>query len=245
MRDSILILVGTHPFASCAFPIVLACILILFVKKKFLFWGSFAMLISVIIAAVLHFRWDSFSIHLSDAKNIPSIREHDVLFIGDSITCEGTRPRGFITKLVSFSNISFSVFCKKGATTEKLINLISNKQFDNHPTLIVVQSGINDLLVGCSVSETEYFQNSLYTKINSKFPKSRIWFLPIHPFSFNGHVFTEELSVKKSFPSWWDKNASFEDHFLTDDGIHLNALGHTALAKALLNKLPTIDPRLI
>jgi hypothetical protein len=245
MRDSILVLIATHPFASCALPTALACILILFKKKTFLLLGSFAMFTSVIIGTILHFRWDSFSIHLSETKNIPSVSDHNVLFIGDSITCEGTRPRGFITKLVSFSNIGFSVFCQKGATTDRLIKLISDKQFDNHPTLIVVQSGINDLLLDCSVSETEYLQNSLCTKINSKFPKSRIWFLPIHPFSFNGRVFTAELSVKKSFPLWWDKNASFEDHFLTEDGIHLNALGHTVLAKALLDKLSTIDPRVI
>ena len=86
------------------------------VRKFFYFSGIIS---AFIIATFLHLRWDSFSIHITP-NEVESLQDTKILFLGDSITCEGARPRGFITKLESVSSIDAQVVCQKGATAEEV-----------------------------------------------------------------------------------------------------------------------------
>ena len=104
-----------------------------------------------------------------------------MLFLGDSITCEGARPRGFITKLESVLSIDAQVVCQKGATTEEIIQLFNSESIDPIPDMIVVQAGINDLLGGSTATQTIDAQEKLLSAISKRFPDSRVFFLPIHP----------------------------------------------------------------
>jgi hypothetical protein len=238
MWDPFLVFIACHPFLSCTLPLIIASYLTF--SKKFPLSRSIGIIGiagTLIIFYVLNFRWDSFSIHLLRLDNNRTFTRKEIMFVGDSITCEGTRPRGYITKLVSLFNLNVSVICKKGATSEEILKRLRKDQKED-PKLIIAQSGINDLLSGSTISETQNSQNALYKKIKSIFPHAKIWFLPIHPILIEGKEFAG-LAVPPGTEcvSWQPDYHQFSDRFLTDDGIHLNAKGHSKLASLLAYNL--------
>ena len=198
-------------------------------RKLIYFTG---VLLALITATILHFRWDSFSIHLLSSE-VESFKESNVLFLGDSITCEGSRPRGFITKLESVLAIDAQVVCQKGAKVQGILELFNTHLVDPIPDTVVVQAGINDLVSGFTATQTIDAQQKLLSAISNRFPDSRILFLPIHPIIYQDN----RVEIPEIMNSFWSRETNFAEKFLTKDGIHLNAKGHTLLAKAILNQI--------
>jgi hypothetical protein len=199
------------------------------VRKFFYLSGIIS---AFIIATFLHLRWDSFSIHIIP-NEVGSLRERKVLFLGDSITCEGARPRGFITKLESISSIDPQIVCKKGATAEEIIKIFNSESINPIPDTVVVQAGINDLLGGSSTAQTIDAQEKLLSAISKRFPDSKVFFLPIHPILYQGN----SLEIPMDIKSFWTRESNFAEKFLTADGVHLNAKGHTLLAANIIKLL--------
>lgn len=199
------------------------------VRKFFYLSGIIS---AFIIATFLHLRWDSFSIHIIP-NEVESLRERKVLFLGDSITCEGTRPRGFITKLESVLSIDAQVVCQKGATAEEIIKLFNSESINPIPDTVVVQAGINDLLGGSTATQTIDAQQKLLSAISNRFPDSRVFFLPIHPIFYRDN----SLEIPEVINSFWSQESNFAEKFLTADGVHLNAKGHTLLAENIIKLL--------
>lgn len=198
--------------------------------RKFFYLSG--VLSAFIIATFLHLRWDSFSIHIIP-NQVGSLTESKVLFLGDSITCEGVRPRGFITKLESVLSIDAQVVCQKGATTEEIIKLFNSELINLTPDTVVVQAGINDLLGGSTVAQTIDTQQKLLSAISNRFPDSRVFFLPIHPILHQ----ESRLEIPVDIKSFWTRESNFAEKFLTADGVHLNAKGHTLLAENIIKLL--------
>ena len=116
MWDSTLILIVREgSFISSLIPIISGLAFLVF-KKDIIFrtTGLLALIIGILVGGFLHYRWDSFSIHFSELNSAFKAKI-DILFVGDSITCEGARPRGFITKIRSFLPCNFQIICQKGA----------------------------------------------------------------------------------------------------------------------------------
>ena len=202
-------------------------------RKLIYFTG---VLLALITATILHFRWDSFSIHLLSSE-VESFKESNVLFLGDSITCEGSRPRGFITKLESVLAIDAQVVCQKGAKVQGILELFNTHLVDPIPDTVVVQAGINDLLGGSTATQTVEVQQKLLSAISNRFPNSRVFFLPIHPILYQDN----ELEIPLDIKLFWPQEFNFAEKFLTADGIHLNSKGHTLLAKAILNQITPVN----
>ena len=238
MWDSFLIFTSKHPFWTVFSPIVCSYLIGFSMDKKMArkFFYLAGVLSAFISATFLHLRWDSFSIHIIPNKG-ESLKESKVLFLGDSITCEGTRPRGFITKLESVLAIDNQIVCQKGATTEEILELFNLQSLDRIPDIIVVQAGINDLLGGFTTAQTIDAQEKLLSTISNRFPDSRVFFLPIHPIIHQDI----RLDVPEAINSFWPQESNFAEKFLTADGIHLNAKGHTLLAKAILNQIIPVN----
>ena len=233
MWDTFLISFSKHPFFTSIIPIVTTWLITFWVDKKYLsrILLIFGLFISILVSSFLHLRWDSFRIHLlpKDEK----IKHTNVFFLGDSITCEGIRPRGFITKLHSVLPFKPIVICKKGASTQEIIEELNLSKINLEPDLIVVQAGINDLLNGASITKTKKSQEKLLSILNIRFPTSKVVFVPIHPITKN----RKSISIPFDIKSFWTKETNFQKRFLTSDGIHLNARGHTLLAVNIIKIL--------
>ena len=237
MWDSLLILASKHPFSGVLSPIacsyLIGLISLNLVVRKFFYLSG--IISAFIIATFLHLRWDSFSIHMVPIvpnKGV-SLKESKVLFLGDSITCEGARPRGFITKIESVLAIDAQIVCQKGATTEEIIQLFNSQSINPIPETIVVQAGINDLLCGSTAAQIIDAQEKLLSTISNRFPDSKVFFLPIHPIIHQDI----RLDVPEVINSFWLREYNFAQKFLTADGVHLNAKGHTLLAANILKLL--------
>ena len=198
--------------------------------RKFFFLAG--LISSFSIATFLHLRWDSFSIHLAP-NEVDCLNKHNVLFLGDSITSEGARPRGFITKLESVLSLDSQVICQKGATAEEILELFNLQSLERIPDTIVVQAGINDLLGGSTADQIIDAQQKLLSAISNRFPDSRVFFLPIHPILYQDNKLEIPLDIK----SFWSRESNFAEKFLTTDGVHLNAKGHTLLAVNIIKLL--------
>ncbi|MDB3958789.1 SGNH/GDSL hydrolase family protein [Opitutales bacterium] len=220
-------------------PISLGCLLLLLKKRHLLrFFGCVSLCLGISLGATLHFRWDSFSIHFSDLPKDPSPDKLSVLFVGDSITCEGARPRGFITKIRSVLPIEHQVVCQKGATSIEIIRLLENASLPLDPAFIIAQSGINDLLNGCTQDQVFRSQAMLLEKLSTKFPQAKVYFLPIHPLKLANRTISEFPSLAPAnFPVWWEDHSSFVQNSIVADGVHLSAHGHSDLAKAIVHKI--------
>ena len=234
MWDSFLIFTSKHPFWAVLLPIACSSMIGLIpvnigVRKFFYLSGIIS---AFIIATFLHLRWDSFSIHMIP-NEVESLKNNKILFLGDSITCEGARPRGFITKLESISSIDPQIVCKKGATAEEMIKLFNSELIERIPDMVVVQAGINDLLGGSTVAQTIDTQQKLLSAISNRFPDSRVFFLPIHPILYQD----SRLEIPVNIKSFWTRESNFAEKFLTADGVHLNAKGHTLLAENIIKLL--------
>lgn len=239
MWDSFLILLGLHPILATLFPISLGCLLLL-LKGRHLprVFGCIMVFLGILLGGTLHFRWDSFSIHFFHTPNDSFPEKLSVLFVGDSITCEGFRPRGFITKIRSVLPIEHQVICHKGATSIEIIGLLEQASIPLDPTFIIAQSGINDLLNGGSEDQVCTSQKMLLEKLATKFPRSKVYFLPIHPLKLgNGTVSEFPYLAPANFPAWWEDQSSFVQDSLAADGVHLSANGHSHLAKAIVHKI--------
>ena len=246
MWDQLLIFLAIHPFLACFFALLVSILLFQLGNKsnKFRWIGVMSLALTLGLASILHLRWDSFSIHFTDV-NPKDVKTKQLLFIGDSITCEGTRPRGFITKLQSLLSIKAHVLCERGAKTHQIMQFVENSAFELPIDLIIVQSGINDFIDGSSDEQTLDAQRKLIASIRSKFPKSIIWFLPIHPFYKDGELISPKPSALSSdFANWWESYKSFPQNALVSDGIHLNARGHTCLTSNLAKKLASFPKTL-
>ena len=237
MWDSFLIFAAKHPFIITLTPLIFALLINSFLKSKIiknllLCGGLFA---SLFFGIFLHIRWDSFSIHFLD-QNLTNIRDKRVLFIGDSITCEGRRPRGFITKFEAVLPIKTAVVCAKGASTEKIVDLLYSSEIKIQPDLVIAQSGINDLLEGVSLVSSQISQEKLISKIKDHYPKAQLLFLPIHPIIKNEKLLQ---NIGTAFPSYsssmWDKDMNFIKKYLVNDGIHLNAKGNSLLTERIID----------
>ena len=239
MWDSFLIYLALHPFASSLLPICMGCLFLMLKQKSFLRVAGFVSLcIGIMVGSILHFRWDSFSIHFSDISDKGISRKVNILFVGDSITCEGSRPRGFITKIRSVLPVGFEVVCQKGATSSEIADLLKNRSFQLLPSFIIAQSGINDLLNGRTEKQTLAAQDDLFNQIRSKFPDTNILFIPTHPFFKGDRLINNEFALQSDNSSLWAENlTSFPKNYLLADGIHLNARGNTILATVIARKL--------
>jgi lysophospholipase L1-like esterase len=220
-------------------PISLGCLLLLLKKSRLLrVFGCVSLCLGISLGATLHFRWDSFSIHFSDLPKDPSPEKLSVLFVGDSITCEGFRPRGFITKIRSVLPIEHQVVCQKGATSVEIVDLVEQTASRFDPAFIFAQSGINDFLNGITQDQVFRSQEMLSEKLATKFPRSKVYFLPIHPLKLaNGSISEFPSPVPANFPAWWKEQSSFAQDSLVADGVHLSADGHSDLAKAIVHKI--------
>lgn len=222
-------------------PLVLSAIFLYFGRKslKYKILGATLLIAGIGIGSVLHFRWDSFAIHFSDIDS-SNIKSQKILFIGDSITSEGTRPRGYITKLESILPIKSKIICSKGATSLEILRLLDFNSTAYIPDLVIAQSGINDLIEGLTEEETLDAQDNLLNKIRSKYASTNVLFQPIHPF-FKGEKFISSTlaSSENSFSNCWKNATSFRQNYLMVDGIHLNARGHTFLANTIARKIST------
>ena len=238
MWDSFLIFTSKHPFWAVFSPIACSYLIGFRLDKKmaqrfFYYTGGLS---ALIIATFLHLRWDSFSIHIIP-KEVECLRDTKILFLGDSITCEGARPRGFITKLESVLSIDAQVVCQKGATAEEIIKLFNSESINPIPDTVVVQAGINDLLGGSTAAQTIDAQKKLLSAISKRFFDSKVFFLPIHPIIHQDN----RLDVPEVINSFWPRESNFAEKFLTADGVHLNAKGHTLLAEAILNQIIPVN----
>ena len=239
MWDSFLIVLGLHPFLGSLLPVSLGCLLLL-LKKRRLLWvfGCIMIFFGISLGSTLHFRWDSFSIHFSNPQKGSFPERLSVLFVGDSITCEGSRPRGFITKIRSVLPIEHQVVCQKGATSIEILGLLENASLSLDPAFIIAQSGINDFLSGGSEDQVFRSQEILFKKLSTKFPRSKVLFLPIHPLKLANGTISEFSSLAPvNFPVWWQDPPTFEQDSLLADGVHLSAHGHSHLAKAIVHKI--------
>ena len=247
MWDLFLIIIAQHPFASCILPIAIAVPFSLF-KQGLIYraTGTALFSIGVLIGLILHFKWDSFSIHFSEIQEDSFSEKRSVLFLGDSITCEGSRPRGFITKIQSVLPIDHHVVCQKGATGIELAGLLEKASLPLNPAFIIAQSGINDLLNGGVQDQVLRSQEILFERLVTKFPRSKVLFLPIHPLKFAGGAITEFPSLSPvNFSVWWEDPPSFVQDSLLADGVHLSAHGHSLLAKNIVNKIISGNSRQI
>ena len=200
--------------------------------------GCIMLCLGISLGATLHLRWDSFSIHFSDTPNNLFPEKLSLLFVGDSITCEGSRPRGFITKIRSLLPIEHQVVCLKGASSIEIVDLVERATLPLDPTFILAQSGINDLLNDSTQDQVFRSQEILFEKLTTKFPRSKIYFLPIHPLKLaNGTISEFPSLAPANFPAWWENQSSFAQDSLVADGVHLSANGHSYLAKAILHKI--------
>ena len=234
MWDSFLIFTSKHPFWAVVLPIACSSMIGLIsvnigVRKFFYLSGIIS---AFIIATFLHLRWDSFSIHIIP-NEVESLKDTKILFLGDSITCEGVRPRGFITKLESVFAIDAQIVCQKGATAREILHLFNSKSINPIPDTIVVQAGINDLLGGSTADQIIDAQQKLLSAISNRFPDSRVFFLPIHPILYQ----ESRLEIPVDIKSFWTRESNFAEKFLTTDGVHLNAKGHTLLAVNIIKLL--------
>lgn len=239
MWDSFLILLGLHPILATLLPISLGCVLLLLRKRRYLLiFGCIMLCLGISLGATLHLRWDSFSIHFSGAPRTSNLGKLSILFVGDSITCEGTRPRGFITKTQSFLPFEQHVVCQKGATSIEVVRLLEQASLPQNPAFIIVQSGINDLLKSSKQDQVVSSQEMLLEKLVDKFPNSKVLFLPIHPFKLtNGAIFEFPVLAPVNSPTWWVRPLSFVQDSLLNDGIHLSAHGHTKLALSIIKQI--------
>ena len=241
MWDSFLIFLSKNPFMVSLLPLVLSAIFLYFGRKslKYKMLGATLLIVGTGIGSVLHFRWDSFAIHFSDIDS-SNIKSQKILFIGDSITSEGTRPRGYITKLESILPIKSKIICSKGATSLEILRLLDFNSTPYIPDLVIAQSGINDLIEGLTEEETLDAQDNLLNKIRSKYANANVIFLPIHPFFKEEKFISPTLSSSEnSFSNCWKNATSFQQNYLMMDGIHLNARGHSHLANAIARKMST------
>ena len=241
MWDLFLIVLGLHPFLGSLLPISLGYLLLLLKKRRLIrVLGYISLFLGISLLATLHFRWDSFSIHFYDPPKGSFPERLSVLFVGDSITCEGSRPRGFITKIRSALPIEHQVVCQKGATSIEILRLLENASIPLDPAFIIAQSGINDLLNGSTQDQVFRSQEMLFEKLVTKFPRSKVYFLPIHPLKLANCTISElPLLTPANFPAWWKDQSSFAQDSLVADGVHLSADGHTQLALALLKEIST------
>lgn len=237
MWDSFLIFAAKHPFIITLTPLFFALLINSFLNSKIiksllLCGGLFT---SLVFGTFLHIRWDSFTIHFLD-QNLTNIRDKSVLFIGDSITCEGRRPRGFITKFEAVLPIKTEVVCAKGASTEKIVDLLNSSEIEMLPDLIIAQSGINDFLEGVSLESSQISQEKLISKIKEQYPKAQLLFFPIHPIIKEGQLLQ---NIGTAFPPYslpmWDEDMDFVAKYLVTDGIHLNAQGNSLLTERIIN----------
>ena len=239
MWDSTLILIAENPFISSLIPIISGLAFLVF-KKDIIFRtsGLLTLIIGILVGGFLHYRWDSFSIHFSDLHSSSKAKKIDILFVGDSITCEGARPRGFITKIRSFLPCNFQIICQKGATSSEIIKLLETSPLKIEPSVIVAQSGINDLLNGSKKDQIFKSQSLLFDKLSTMFPFAEIKFCPIHPLKIDdGSICSFPTHPPSNFRAWKENSSRFVEHSLMDDGIHLNSIGHTSLAKALCKNI--------
>jgi len=239
MWDSFLIVLGLHPILATLLPLSLGCLLLLLKKRRlFLVFGYISLCLGILLGATLHLRWDSFSIHFADTSNNLFPKKLSVLFLGDSITCEGSRPRGFITKIRSALPIEHQVVCQKGATSIEILDLLELADIPLDPNVIIAQSGINDFLNGSTQDQVFRSQEKLSEKLATKFPRSKVYFLPIHPLKLaNGNISEFPHHTPVNFPAWWKEPSSFAKDSLVTDGVHLSANGHSDLAKAIVHKI--------
>ena len=239
MWDSFLVFLGLHPILATLLLIFLGFFLLLLKKRLVLrVLGCVSLCLGIILGTTLHFRWDSFSIHFFKLPNHSFPEKLNVLFVGDSITCEGSRPRGFITKIRSVLPIEYQVVCQKGATSIEIGRLLKNASLPLDPNIIIAQSGINDLLNGSTQDQVFSSQEKLFEKLASKFPRSKVYFLPIHPLKLaNGNISKFPSHAPANFPPWWKNQSSFAQDYLVTDGVHLSAHGHSDLAKAIVHKI--------
>lgn len=239
MWDSFLILIALHPILATLLPASLGCLLILLKGRSILrMFGYLCLFLGISLGATLHLHWDSFSIHFSGAPKTSNLRKLSVLFVGDSITYEGTRPRGFITKIQSFLPIEHQVVCQKGATSNEIVSLLEQTSVELDPVFIIAQSGINDLLNGGTQDQVYRSQEMLLEKLSTKFPRSKIYLLPIHPLKLpNGSILEFSSPNTAILPVWWEDHPSFVQDSLLPDGIHLSSHGHSLLAKVIVHNL--------
>ena len=246
MWDQVIIFVGMRPHLITCTPIALALVIRLARPRKSVcrLITISGILASLLVAIFLHLRWDSFAIHW---KSLPTLepRNGKLLFVGDSITKEGTRPKGFITKIRAHTGFDAQILALPGGSTQEILHMLAKTPKEEAPITIILQAGVNDRLERTPFKETMENWSQLQTRLRERHPDSLLVTLPVHPVRVPASSLPSEASHPAKLPSslspWWENDETFLREDLVADGIHLNSKGHTALATALIIHLSKLE----
>lgn len=238
------------PFGFTALILIISSFIICFANhlgnktKVLLYVVSFSITITFIL--ILHLRWDSYSIfeiHKIISEKIPPKSIH---FIGDSHTAHGILPMGFLSKIKSvMPNTKISQESYSGYTISKIFEALDKKKFNaKNSEVTVIFAGTNDSVQG--IPKTDSIEGM--KKILSLESKRSAEIFVIIPHSVdvpkikqNCSSLSQALRALSSFHNFklidWYKN-SYNKGFCSNDRIHLNATGHSALAKLFLKTIP-------
>ena len=240
------------PFISTTVVIIIS-IFVIFVgrnrrkfTKHFISFISISMTITFII--FLHLRWDSYSKFELQRLASEKILPKSIHFIGDSHTALSLLPMGFIFKLRSvLPDTKITQESYSGYTISEIFEAI-NKTIPNrkHSNITVIFAGTNDSVQNITVSESIHGMKEI---LNMEAQRSTQLFV-ITPHSVDTPEFKENCSsLSRSLKSiskshnckiidWYKDSYGKKVHL--NDKIHLNATGHTALAKLFIQALPQI-----
>ena len=214
--------------------------------KYFINIISFSVMITFI--AILHLRWDSYSkfeILRMVSERIPPKSIH---FIGDSHTAHSLLPMGFVFKIRSvLPNTKITQESYSGYTISEISDTINKtKAKRKHSSITVIFPGTNDSLQNIAISKSIQGMKEI---LNMESQRSTQLFV-ITPHSVDMPEFEENCSsLSRSLKSiskshnckiidWYENSDGIDIHL--NDKIHLNATGHTALAKLFIQALPKI-----
>jgi len=246
MWDQVITFIGMRPHLITCTPFALALGIRLGQPRKFVcrLITISGILASLLVAIFLHIRWDSFSIHW---KSLPTLKTKDgmLLFVGDSITKEGMRPKGFITKIRAHTGVDAQILALPGGSMQEILHMLAQTPKEAPPITIILQAGINDQFGGIPFEKTKKNWIKLQARLRKRHPGSLLVTVPVHPVRVPASSLASEASYPAKLPSslspWWENDETFLREDLVADGIHLNSKGHTALAAALIIYLSKLE----
>ncbi|HCE43245.1 MAG TPA: hypothetical protein DET40_06835 [Lentisphaeria bacterium] len=183
--------------------------------------------------------------HIVQLDNARKIRP-DVIFIGDSITAQANWASIWDKKLKPLKPANFGCSSDK---TQNVLWRLENGNWDKiEPKVAVVMIGVNNGDKGDDLAEA---QKKIITKINEKFPKVKIVFIPVLPRIIpkskknEAEIFkanSKASAFEKEFPNvkvldmskkFLNADGSLNKSLYTD-GLHLTNEGYEVWASELV-----------
>ena len=214
--------------------------------KFILYFASCSLTITFI--SVLHLRWDSYSKFEILGMTSERIPPKSIHFIGDSHTAHGTLPMGFLSKLRSvLPNTKITQESYSGYTISEIFETINKtKSSRKNSCITVIFAGTNDSVQNIPSAKSV---NGMKKILNMESKRSSELFViiphsvNIPKFKKNCSMLTHALRSLSSSHNFkiidWYKNSCGKE-VRSNDKIHLNATGHTALAKLFVQALPQL-----